>query len=37
MNPVNVGSGDFRYTVDQSWAKFPATGPEGEAVGVGKG
>ena len=29
-----IGSGDFRYTVDESWAKFPATGDAGEAVGV---
>src|ERR1043166_1167693 len=34
MNPIRVGSGEFQYTVDQSWAKFPATGPDGEAVGV---
>jgi DNA-binding beta-propeller fold protein YncE len=25
---------DFHYTVDESWAKFPATGEAGEAVGV---
>ncbi|MBI1832319.1 MAG: hypothetical protein HYR84_12825, partial [Planctomycetes bacterium] len=34
MNRVQVGTGDFRYTVDESWAKFPAMGPDGEAVGV---
>ncbi len=29
-----IGSGDFRYTVDERWAKFPADGHAGEAVGV---
>lgn len=29
-----IGSSDFRYTVDESWAKFPAMGEAGEAVGV---
>src|SRR5262245_38725710 len=24
----------FRYDVDETWAKFPAAGPDGEAVGV---
>ena len=34
MNAIRVGGVDFQYTVDESWAKFPATGPDGEAVGV---
>lgn len=34
MNPIRVGSGSFQYTVDESWAKFPAMGEAGEAVGV---
>ncbi|MBM3994122.1 MAG: hypothetical protein FJ303_08200 [Planctomycetes bacterium] len=34
MNSVRVGQGAFRYLVDENWAKFPATGPSGEAVGV---
>ena len=31
---MNVGAGDFRYQVDESWAKFPAAGSAGEAVAV---
>src|ERR1700684_2199238 len=31
---TDVGAGDFRYHVDESWAKFPAAGPDGEAVAV---
>jgi DNA-binding beta-propeller fold protein YncE len=34
MNPIRVGSGSFQYHVDQSWARFPAAGDSGEAVGV---
>jgi DNA-binding beta-propeller fold protein YncE len=29
-----VGNPPFRYRVEESWAKFPNGGPEGEAVGV---
>jgi DNA-binding beta-propeller fold protein YncE len=31
---MNVGAGDFCYHVDERWAKFPAAGDDGEAVGV---
>ena len=31
---IRVGSGSFQYDVDESWAKFPADGSAGEAVGV---
>lgn len=31
---VLVGQGRFRYRVDENWAKFPADGPDGEAVAV---
>ena len=34
MSPVRVGSGAFQYHVDDRWAKFPANGNDGEAVGV---
>ena len=34
MKPKTVGSGDFRFQVDESWARFPANGASGEAVGV---
>ncbi|MSQ95264.1 MAG: hypothetical protein EXR98_12005 [Gemmataceae bacterium] len=34
MNPVRVGSGSFQYHVDERWAKYPAVGTAGEAVGV---
>jgi len=34
MNPIQVGSGDFRYHVDERWDRFPANGAAGEAVGV---
>jgi DNA-binding beta-propeller fold protein YncE len=34
MSAVQVGSGEFRYQVDERWAKFPADGKSGEAVGV---
>lgn len=34
MTPIRVGHDDFRYVVDESWAKFPAMGDAGEAVGV---
>lgn len=34
MYEIRVGNGDFRYVVDDSWAKFPAMGEAGEAVGV---
>src|SRR4051794_5003379 len=31
---IRVGSGPFQFDVDESWAKFPAEGNNGEAVGV---
>ncbi len=31
---VRVGQGNFRYRVEESWARFPANGPCGEAVAV---
>ena len=31
---IRVGSSSFQYDVDESWAKFPADGSAGEAVGV---
>jgi DNA-binding beta-propeller fold protein YncE len=31
---IEVGAGEFRYHVDESWAKFPAAGDDGEAIGV---
>ena len=34
MSTTQFGAGNFRYTVDESWAKFPAGGPAGEAVAV---
>jgi DNA-binding beta-propeller fold protein YncE len=34
MSPVRVGNGLFSYRVDEAWAKFPANGSAGEAVGV---
>jgi DNA-binding beta-propeller fold protein YncE len=34
MNPVYVGGGSFRFQVDESWARFPADGPDGEAIAV---
>ena len=34
MTKIQVGAGSFRFTVDESWAKFPANGAAGEAVGV---
>jgi sugar lactone lactonase YvrE len=34
MPNIRVGSGNFTYLVDEAWPSFPATGPEGEAVGV---
>lgn len=32
--PVLVGAGAFRFRVDERWDKFPANGPDGEAVAV---
>ena len=32
--PTMVGNGAFRYRVDETWDKFPAAGPQGEAVAV---
>jgi len=34
MAQIIVGSGSFRYSVDESWARFPCNGSDGEAVGV---
>ena len=34
MCPVRVGAGSFRFEVDERWARFPAGGPDGEAVAV---
>jgi DNA-binding beta-propeller fold protein YncE len=34
MTAIYVGTGGFRYRVDESWAKFPADGSAGEAVAV---
>ncbi|MBI2807592.1 MAG: hypothetical protein HYX68_21640 [Planctomycetes bacterium] len=34
MSEVQVGQGNFRYRVDEAWAKFPIDGDAGEAVGV---
>src|SRR5580765_7046313 len=34
MPAIRVGSGAFSYHVDPAWDKFPAAGPEGEAVAV---
>lgn len=34
MTQISVGTGTFRFLVDESWAKFPASGVSGEAVGV---
>jgi DNA-binding beta-propeller fold protein YncE len=34
MTDKTFGNGAFRYRVDESWAKFPANGSAGEAVGV---
>lgn len=31
---VVVGAGRFRYRVEESWDRFPANGPHGEAVAV---
>lgn len=34
MDEIRVGQGQFRYRVEESWAKFPGDGPCGEAVAV---
>src|SRR4051794_34926132 len=28
------GNGDFSFRADETWARFPAAGPDGEAVAV---
>ncbi len=34
MDKISVGQGNFRYLVEERWAKFPGDGPDGEAVAV---
>jgi DNA-binding beta-propeller fold protein YncE len=34
MNAQAVGQGRFRYRVDPTWDRYPAAGPDGEAVAV---